>query len=184
MNPPTIPGLASAHYFTAANTHQQPSAPFAYVHRRGEEDEEFIHAEAENGVCPDCEPLFLIPSFVTTCVLVFADGSNSLGIYYHRPKDTQEVAAEKAREQAMRSNHQNKKEIPQEEKALKLVPVQHLTDDQINAIEAACIAPVDASGWGTLDRHRFARAIERITIENAYKPEHMNQEQEKSSTNN
>lgn len=37
----------------------QAVQPFAYVHKRGQDDEEFIHAAAVNGPCPDCEPLFL-----------------------------------------------------------------------------------------------------------------------------
>lgn len=33
----------------------------AYWHRRGHDDEQFIHAGAVNGFCPDCEPLYLAP---------------------------------------------------------------------------------------------------------------------------
>lgn len=33
--------------------------PFAFVHKRGTDDEEFIHAEAVNAHCPDCEPMYL-----------------------------------------------------------------------------------------------------------------------------
>ena len=35
-----------------------------------------------------------------------------------------------------------------------------LTDEQIEHFEAICVDPVDASGWGFLNRIRFARAIE------------------------
>lgn len=38
---------------------QAQAEPFAFVHKRGADDEEFIHAEAVNAPCPDCEPLFL-----------------------------------------------------------------------------------------------------------------------------
>ena len=38
---------------------QPVGEPFAYVHKRGADDEEFIHATAVNGHCADCEPLFL-----------------------------------------------------------------------------------------------------------------------------
>lgn len=38
---------------------QQVGELFAYVHKRGTEEEEFIHAVAVNGNCADCEPLFL-----------------------------------------------------------------------------------------------------------------------------
>jgi len=35
-----------------------------------------------------------------------------------------------------------------------------LTDEHIERLEALCIDPVDASGWGFLNRNRFARAVE------------------------
>jgi hypothetical protein len=35
-----------------------------------------------------------------------------------------------------------------------------LTDEQIEALERICIDPVDANGWGFLNRKSFARAIE------------------------
>lgn len=39
--------------------------------------------------------------------------------------------------------------------------VQPLSEQQIEELERVCIRPVDASGWGFLDRIAFARAIER-----------------------
>lgn len=36
-----------------------------------------------------------------------------------------------------------------------------LSDEQIERLEAACVRPVDANGWGFMDRKAFARAIER-----------------------
>lgn len=46
-----------------AASKKQPAKqePVAYWHKRGQEDEQFIHAEAVNGDCPDCEPLYLAP---------------------------------------------------------------------------------------------------------------------------
>ncbi len=38
---------------------QRPAEPFAYIHKRGTDEEEFVHAEAVNGPCLECEPLFL-----------------------------------------------------------------------------------------------------------------------------
>jgi len=35
-----------------------------------------------------------------------------------------------------------------------------LTDEEIESLQRLCIDPVDASGWGFLNRERFARAIE------------------------
>jgi hypothetical protein len=41
---------------------EQAQRAWAELHKsRGQDDEEFIHAEAVNGHCPDCEPLFLQP---------------------------------------------------------------------------------------------------------------------------
>ena len=39
----------------------EQAQPVAYWHKRGQEDEQFVHAEAVNGHCPDCEPLYLAP---------------------------------------------------------------------------------------------------------------------------
>jgi len=36
--------------------------PAFYVHRRGHDDEELVHAEAVNGHCAECEPLYLHPA--------------------------------------------------------------------------------------------------------------------------
>ena len=40
---------------------QPEQEPVAYWHKPNQEDEEFIHAQAVNGKCPDCVPLFTHP---------------------------------------------------------------------------------------------------------------------------
>jgi hypothetical protein len=40
---------------------QPEQEPVAYWHKPNQEDEEFIHAQAVNGKCPDCVPLYTHP---------------------------------------------------------------------------------------------------------------------------
>ena len=57
--PPELEAAVNAALGLDTPTVQQ--APVAYWHKRGHDDEQFVHAEAVNGECPDCTPLFAAP---------------------------------------------------------------------------------------------------------------------------